>query len=363
MAVRKRMEIPVRIWHHVIERGWKEAWNYLVFRWLFCVHSPLIARIISCIAPYPCMIEIETSTCCNLKCNMCEQTYWDIPPENMPFHKFMDIMHQFPKLKWIGLTGIGESLLNPEFLTMCRYVKLGGTYLEVFDNMTLWDKDVSRAMVNMGLNRLQPSIDGARKRTYESIRVGADFDVVVKNLHDLFLEKERQRSWFPEVSVHYIVQKSNVEEMPEFVSLIRFLARDQPVWVQFTQILTPFEEAKELVCAVPDRIRDRCEVVAKAARVNLIWNYNTAENKPPLKTCTLWTMPFIFVNGDVMPCCGGNEANNREAQMLTRLGNIFDTPFKEIWQGGRYRDLRAMLRGNWCPIQCVNCPTFGRKGE
>ena len=36
-------------------------------------------------APYPTSIEIEISTKCNLKCIMCEHTYWSELPQDMSF--------------------------------------------------------------------------------------------------------------------------------------------------------------------------------------------------------------------------------------------------------------------------------------
>ena len=66
-------------------------------------------------------MEIEVTTRCNLKCIICEHTYWDEPNRDMSFEQFKGIVDQFPKLKWIGLTGIGESFINKDFMKMLRY--------------------------------------------------------------------------------------------------------------------------------------------------------------------------------------------------------------------------------------------------
>ncbi len=69
-------------------------------------------------------------------------------------------------------------------------------------------------------------------------------------------------------------------------------------------------------------------------------------------------MPFIFVTGHVIPCCAENEANAREFQKKTSMGNVFKQSFREIWYGEKYRSLRKMLREGKVPPPCVNCPIY-----
>ena len=69
-------------------------------------------------------------------------------------------------------------------------------------------------------------------------------------------------------------------------------------------------------------------------------------------------MPFIFVDGDVTPCCGQNEANQRDWQHKTSLGNALKKPFREIWYSPKYVRLRKMIRANKTPPECANCPVY-----
>jgi radical SAM protein with 4Fe4S-binding SPASM domain len=50
----------------------------------------------------------------------------------------------------------------------------------------------------------------------------------------------------------------------------------------------------------------------------------------------IWHMSNIFSNGDVVPCC-----YDYNSEM--KVGNVFEKPFTEIWNGPTYRDLRKKI--------------------
>ncbi len=85
--------------------------------------------------PYHSSIEIEVSTKCNLRCIMCEHTYWKEPPQDMSFQQVKSIVDQFPKLRWIAFTGIEEIFLNKDLMRMCGYLKNKWPWIhtELFD--------------------------------------------------------------------------------------------------------------------------------------------------------------------------------------------------------------------------------------
>lgn len=351
-----------KIWINYKERGFREAYNYACFRYLFSVHNHFIARLISLWAPYPPYIEIEISTCCNLKCLMCEHTYWDEPGKNMTYEQFLHIMKIFPKLKWVDITGIGEGFLNKDYIRMVEYIKSKNIYLELYDPFYFWDKEISYKMVSLGLNRIQPSFDAATEKTYNLIRAGSDFNRVVKNLRDLFIVKKELNKILPEVSFHFIVSKTNINEMLPYLDLVKDISGGQEISVQYTEVLYGFKEIKGELINIPDSMVQDVEKKAEKMNIKILWNRNvTHKNRPDFSQCTLWTMPFIFVTGHVIPCCGGNEANRRDFQKEHSLGNIFEEDFETIWNNEKYKKLRRLLRQNRMPTQCTNCPTFGNR--
>ncbi len=347
--------------NHLREHGMKEAYNYAVFRYLFSQHSPLVSHIINTMALWPPYIEVEVTTRCNLKCVMCERTYWHEPSLDMSYDQFVSIVRQFPRLSWIGLTGIGESFLNKDFMRIVQYVKDRKIIVELFDTFYFWDKERSRQLITMGVNRVLPSFDAATAATYNKIRVNSDFERVVKNIRDFFAVKRELGKKLPEVCFHFIVSRDNIHEMLIYIDLVRDIVRDDEVSIQYTEVLHGFPEIRDRLVTIPDELIQQAEARGRQQRIKILWNRNVCADRPNFSQCTLWTMPFIFVTGHVIPCCGGNEANRREYQKQHSMGNVFEQDFRLIWHGEQYTALRRMLLQNRIPAACVGCPSFGKK--
>lgn len=337
-------------------KGVRGTYNYLFYYFLWT--KKWAQKIFLPIIKYPPFLEIEITTKCNLKCIMCEHTYWDEPSCDMTFQEFKYIIDQFPKTKWIGLTGIGESLLNKDFLKMLKYAKSKSIYIELYDNFIFAAPKISKEFINIGVDRIIASVDAATKETYEKIRVGADFENTINNLENFIRLKKEMNSHFPELDFHFIVSKLNVSEIPDYVNLIHSLQSDGSKIV-FTKVLHWFDEIKNLyINQIPQEIVRDAEKRAKSFNLRIGWGSDTLKEKPPVKQCKEFIMPFIFVNGDVICCCATNEANRRDFQKETSFGNVFKEPFKDIWNSEKYRDFRKTIRMGSIPVQCKNCPIY-----
>ncbi|MCK5628450.1 radical SAM protein, partial [Candidatus Bathyarchaeota archaeon] len=177
------------------EKGLRYTYNIIHFGFFWGWirnHSNLI-KMLNWFAPYPSYIEIEVTTKCNLKCIMCEHTYWNETDRDMSFEDFKGIIDQFPRLKWIGLTGIGESFLNKDFIKMLRYVKAKNIIVELYDTFYFVDGNVAEELIDLQVDNIFASIDAATKETYEKIRVGSNFERVINNVTNIFQLKKKKK--------------------------------------------------------------------------------------------------------------------------------------------------------------------------
>lgn len=309
---------------------------------------------------YPRYIEIEVTTRCNLRCKMCEHTYWKEPAIDMTLEQFKSIIDQFPDLCWIGLTGIGESFLNKDFIEMLKYVKKKNVFIELYDTFFFLDEKMITDLVDIGVDRIIASVDAASKETYEKLRVNSNYEKVWNNI--VFLDKykkEKKTGHYPELCFHFIVSKDNYNECLDYLQKLKDLKLDVE-FVQFGRMLHSFPETKEMFIEVPEEIQQKIRKKADELSIKLSWNADIMPNKPPVFFCTEIFMPFIFVNGDVITCCAMNEANKREWQHQVSLGNIFKTPFKEIWNNEKYLNVRNSLYNKAFPNECQDCPVYGK---
>ncbi|MFA5391139.1 MAG: radical SAM protein [Candidatus Omnitrophota bacterium] len=351
-----------RIKYMLLEKGWRYLFNYL---WVGAIYNNDFMRDLFLVRWYPRFVfypkyfELEITTRCDLRCTMCEHTYWKEKPRDLTLEQFKMIVDQFPDLKWLGTTGIGSSFLNKDYLKMLEYAKKKKVYIELFDPCHRLDAGLAEKIVADGLlDRLYISIDGATKETYEKIRVGADFDQVVHNIKYIVDAKRKHKTMFPEISFHFIISKTNYKEVPRMIELVYELTRHDNIGVMFSHLLHPFEEIKGDVFVLPKALKEETHQLSKKHKVRAIWGKNAREEKQPINKCTEWIMPFIFADGSVIPCCAGNEANRRDFQVKHRLGNIFEEPFAAIWNGPKYRNLRDAIHRGYVPIPCQDCPGY-----
>ena len=358
----------IKILLYLIKNGkFKNAYAYLcaslfvrdaglaIMDWLYRINPGL--------APYPEAIEVEVTTRCHLRCVICEHTYWTEPPRDMSFDEFKMIVDQFPRLKWIGLSGIGSAFLNKDFLRMLRYLKTKNIFVEFFDTFDLIDRNISEELVKIGIDKIWMSIDAAKKETYEKIRVGGNFDKVINNLTDLIKIKKQFKTPMPEIWFHYIMNEYNVAEMPEFIEIIHSIINknktNYATLIFFTSLLY-FDKIEHLRPIVPEEIKNH--VLEKAKKYNLYvnWNENMLANKP-VSDCTKWTEPFVLATGHVQPCCAINEANDRAYQKQYSFGNLLSENFRDIWQSDRFKQFRKNIHKGVFPETCKNCRLYERK--
>ena len=175
------------------------------------------------IGKFPLDIIAEASNLCNLRCTMCFHSDTALPVAettkvgNMSMDTFIKIVDEgaannLPALK---LNWRGEPMINKNFTKMLRYAK-SKRILEVtsLTNGTLMDESVSKAIVDARMDQIVISIDGFTKETYEKIRIGADYDVVIDNLKTLLKLRGSQRK--PFIRLQYTESDVNRHETEMF---------------------------------------------------------------------------------------------------------------------------------------------------
>lgn len=342
-------------------KGLRMAFDYFLVQALYnsnFVYEKIIFPLFPKSVFYPPFIEVEVTTNCMLRCSMCEHTYWKEKKQNMTLEQLKKIVDQFPKLKWIGLTGIGESFLNPDFIKMVDYVTEKGIILELYDNFYLIDGRIGKELIKNKIIRMVVSLDACTEGVYKKIRIGSDFNRVLTNIKGFIALRNKMKSYYPEIMFHFVVQKENLKEVVPYIALVKEIMGNEPTSIFYTPILHPFKEIKKLTVRVPDKIIRQAEDRGKELGIKIAWNRNASPIREPIVKCNEWTEPFIHVDGTVIPCCAGNEANRRPFQRETSMGNIFKTPFKEIWEGPKYTNLRRMIHDGKIPVACSHCTIY-----
>lgn len=364
------------IWYLLRKKGIKAVYNFLFIKsfvmaggegtgdWLIRPIEPLFRLfppLTTKLTPYPFNVEIEITTRCNKKCLICEHTYWKEKSVDLSFENFKKIVDQFPKLKWVNLTGEGDAFLNKDYLKMIEYLKSKDIPVFLVDSFDLIDEDMAEELLKMGVDGIWISWDGATKETYEKIKVGCSFQRNLNNIKNLIEWKEKMNLPIPELCFRYIVTTLNVHEMPQFIELVHSLGGKKSLGegsrVEFAGLLV-FDEVKHLfVPEIPQDILQATREKAKELDIHVTFTHCSKSKLPPLKYCKAWAEPYIMMGGYVLPCCAVLQNNDRRFLRKYSFGNILEKPFKEIWHSERYKKFRQLVprtKGK-VPILCRGC--------
>ena len=317
------------------------------------------------ITSYPYTIEIEITNKCNKKCLICEHTYWNEPNRDLTFDEFLKIINCFPKLKWVNLTGEGDAFLNKDYLKMIEYLKSKNICVYLVDSFDLIDESKSAKLIQLGVDGIWISMDSANKEIYEKIKIGCDFDKIIKNIKTLLQLKKKYKSPIPELCFRYIITKLNLDGLSKFVEFIAKLRDDYDLGegskIEFAGLLY-FPEIEHLYLSeIPKDIV--FETLATARKYGMHVDFSHPEHSsklPAMHLCSAWSEPYIMMGGYVMPCCAVLMSNKRDFLRKYSLGNIFEQSFEKIWYSERYKKFRALISNpsGQVPILCQGCRAF-----
>jgi MoaA/NifB/PqqE/SkfB family radical SAM enzyme len=329
--------------------------------------GPLIKRFPR-LAPYPRYVEIEVTTVCNRKCLLCEHTYWKEGEQEMrhlTYEEFKHTVDQFPGLKWTNLTGEGSAFLNPDYIKMIRYLKEKQIPVFLVDHLDSMSEKTMRELIEIGVDGIYVSMDGATKETYEKIKVGCNFDRVVANLRRFLELKQEMKSLTPVFWFRMVLSTLTVHEMPEFIELVNSIGSRERLgpgsYIDFAGLLE-FKEIEHLkVPKIPDEIMAATLAKMREHDVHVVLAHSEVEKLPPLEGCIAWMEPYIMMGGYVVPCCSVMMSNRRQWLREHSFGSIFEKPFKDIWYSERYERFRALINRphGQVPLFCMGCRAYG----
>jgi radical SAM protein with 4Fe4S-binding SPASM domain len=147
------------------------------------------------VGDFPVHLDVEVTSRCNLRCTFCNRRTEAVltSQEDMPLELYRTILAEAAArgLAGLKLSYRGEPLLHPDIVDMVGLAKAHGL-VDVFFNTNgmLLDRDLARALMEAGLDRVSVSMEGTDPARFEANRRGADFGRIRDNIEG-FLELRR----------------------------------------------------------------------------------------------------------------------------------------------------------------------------
>lgn len=285
---------------------------------------------------FPLYMQLELHQICNLKCPMCaigdpEANSKYIDNKHMDWQTYEKIILEGEKFGCPSLNpqGTNEPLLVPNFEDYIKFASQHG-FVDIMmnSNATLLSEDRARKLLDSGVTRIRFSLDAATKETFEKIRIGANYESVIKNIERFVEIKKREGYELPVVGVNFCKMKVNEHELEQFIETwsekVDFIA---------VQNFIPPELAHDYSQFIPTN----SEYVK-----DILSGFNCQQP---------WQRVYVHNSGEVCPCC---TFFNKELS----LGNIAEHSIHELWNGDKMKSLRKIHKEGkyeenpWC-LSCV----------
>jgi radical SAM protein with 4Fe4S-binding SPASM domain len=282
----------------------------------------------------PQRIYVEITGSCNLKCPNCPRTYSTQKRGDMDNELFraaiQNISQDFPGLSEIGFHGFGEITLKKDFAELICWAreKLPNTNFAVSTNLSVRKKSLVDDLLKSCLDSIGIWPDGFSQNSYEKIRTGGSYLVLMDNLK--FLLQRRKEAGKENIAVHVGMVKNRLNEkfIDQFINEFQFVS-------SYRNTSLTIVESHDWAGQVPSE--------------NVLISARNTKTKIPRPCFMPFTTMLVAANGVVSLCCS-------DMDLKLRIGHIAKgQTLKEIWTSVEAEEIRkSMLRGGR-PTLCRNC--------
>jgi radical SAM protein with 4Fe4S-binding SPASM domain len=268
--------------------------KYLIFRYKFhlCERDKINLG-------YPPYLLIEPVSTCNLKCPFCFQLDKSFTRKPfmgaMMFELFKKIVDEANELGVgaVTLASRGEPTLHKKFSEMLEYLNEKKNIFEVKVNTngTFLNDKICHSIFNNNLTQIVISADHYLKKDYERLRLGSDFEEVVKNVDMLF---NIRKNYYPDSITEIRVSGVDIDKNLNRKKFKEF-------WIK------------------------RCDHVTAGYPLERWDTYSNKTNEHIKDPCAqLWDRMYVWFDGKVNPC-------DADYKSYLSYGNVNNQNIKKIW--------------------------------
>ncbi len=259
---------------------------------------------------FPFLVDVELTNYCNLNCIFCGQQAMTRHKGFMSeeiFKKVIDecVIYNTPVrfIRW------GEPTMHPKLIEFSQYVKSKGLLLHITTNGLAMDEKKMTSLIELGLDSIIFSFQGATKEQYEIMRNNNRYDELKENIFK-FIELRGDREK-PFIHISSTMTDETKEEIDQFVNYWGNIVDSVGIGKTNLSSLSPMQIKS-------------FEVIGK---LELLKKHETI--KKCYRPCTeVYQKLSVDWDGKVSGCCGDYD------NFLT-VGDVSKSSLYEIWNNSR----------------------------
>lgn len=309
---------------------------------------------------------------CNVRCIFCNQRSDGQPRQEISFEKFKAMVSNIPvaAAEQFHFTGGGEPLLARDLMPIIKYVNESFPWINIIIRTNgLLIKQYAKELARLNIFRLEISIHGTSEIN--------DIIVQRKDSQTIFdgvaMLKNYLKEYNKKIHIQFVpaVSMLNINDLPYLVKKAGELKIDD-IYVYFCRYFSdeaykPHRLLKQNDSLFfhkwkYDTMIRKSRKLARALSVN--FSYDPLFFKRFLKRvqpfcCQPWQLMLIDWDGDVYPCCGGEEWFKAKVKSGEyHFGNLLKENVHQCWNGSAYGMIRKTCRpgSKEKPIaECKDC--------
>lgn len=289
------------------------------------------------ISSHPLEIQVEPSAICNLKCKMCSLNKSTEKKKFLTPRELSIILDKF-KVNSVNLTGMGETLLNPNFdqlLKVCFDKKVKSSFIT---NIQLLNQKHLQAIKKYPPTNIGVSMESGIYEKYNSIRLGAKLSVTIKKIKELkeFIDKN---SLPTEVNINIVFLDFNLKDLKHIYRIIDLASslKLSKVTSQNINKLSPYIKSLYNSNKI-ENIFNKIKKYSQSKDIEIILP-STKISKG--KCFYPWVYPQITANGEILPCCVIPQFGNYNYIVNKySFGNILDNSLDKSWNSSKAKKFR-----------------------
>jgi MoaA/NifB/PqqE/SkfB family radical SAM enzyme len=293
-------------------------------------------------------VTIGANYKCNANCSFCLGGKYK--PFNLKLYKnyFEPRMgNMIKEADYVSFCGMGELLLAPDIKDFLRYV-----------NVTLRDNNKILTTNGLALKStltevftdskysIQISLHASNARLHEQITgLKGGFDKIIEQIR--FIIARRRNAQSPYVTLVFVANTMNIENLPNFVELAASLAVDS-IQVNYMTIfkISHLKLSCFFMQEKANEIFDRATRKANELKVTLNLPPKFSAERYFQSICSdPWKNIYVDTEGAVLPCCYSGE----------HFGELRNNDVSSIWNNGKYQHIRTDLGSGNALAMCKYC--------
>jgi MoaA/NifB/PqqE/SkfB family radical SAM enzyme len=321
-------------------------------------------------------VYIEITNLCNLSCSTCMRNVWEVEYGRMAeetFDRLLWGLGEFQEKPELFFGGYGEPLSHPRIFDLIECAKKRGHRVSLITNGILLTESSSQRLIDIGLDMLWVSLDGASAECYADVRLGDLLPLVIENLTHLRTKKYQKfgnSNWSgtPKLGVAFVAMQRNIHDLGEVIrlgtklgavefSISNVLAHNTELLCENLYMNSLDRVASQDIRPIvrmpsmdiqPQTIKALSDVLKDMNQLELTGSFlnRNTDQCPFVERGSL----SIRWDGKVSPCLpllythkyflDARERTSREYF----VGDVHENDLFQIWNQGRYRDLRKRLQ-------------------